>query len=110
MTTYQWLSIIGVQALVTSVMGALVGLISSIIQRKSAERLTKNEDLVLLKRANQAIIRDILYNIYQCSGESVSLTEMRNELNLYEIYHQLGANGVMDELHEAYSKKSIKEW
>lgn len=55
-----------------------------------------------LKLGMQSILRDRLLQVhaqYKNNGH-ISYQEMNNILNMYDMYHKLGANGVMDEIIE----------
>lgn len=104
MTTYQWLCIFGVQALITSIVGILVGLVTSGVQKKMADKIASTNDDQIIKEALQAMIRDRLYAMYDHASASRTITieDQQNFLNLWDKYHRLGANGVMDRVKEEY--------
>ena len=72
---------------------------------KKFDRLDKRidkmeEDLEKVKAGDQASLRNDLYQLYNdCSKKGfATLDERENFINLYDKYHVLGANGVMDDL------------
>lgn len=104
MSTYQWLCIFGVQALITSIVGILVGLVTSGVQKKMAAKIASTNDDQIVKEALQAMIRDRLYYMYTHASASGAITieDQQNFLNLWDKYHRLGANGVMDKIKDEY--------
>jgi len=68
---------------------------------KLDEKVTKVEtDLGSVKAGTQASLRDDLYRIFNdCNTKGfATIDERENFENLYDKYHHLGANGVMDNL------------
>lgn len=104
MQLYQWLTIFGVQAFFTGIVGIIIGLINGAIQKKTAAKLSCSEDAAVMKEAMQAILRNKLYEIYQKAIEKGHATIQEKEIfnTMYEKYHKLGANGVMDQVYEDY--------
>lgn len=62
------------------------------------------EDTRLMRKANQAALRNSLYELFDiCSKKGCATYNERNNFeNLYENYHKLGANGVMDDIREKF--------
>lgn len=62
------------------------------------------EDTRLMRKANQAALRNSLYELFNiCSKKGyATYNERDNFENLYENYHKLGANGVMDDIREKF--------
>ena len=63
-----------------------------------------SQDLALVKEGDQASLRNILYRVYnegKAKGFS-TIEEKENFNNLYDKYHKLGANGVMDGTYKKY--------
>ena len=82
MSTWNWLSLIGVPAIVGGVV------ISLFVQTRA------------IKRGVQALLRDRLlqgYRYFRQQGYADE-NERANLENVYVQYHALGANGVMDDL------------
>lgn len=82
---------------------ALINVLYKVWEHKHTEEdkdyLSIKEDLLLLKKANQAMIRSELrkrYNIAIAAGY-VSFEDKQDFEFLYSQYHSLGSNGVMDE-------------
>lgn len=68
---------------------------------KLDEKVTKAEtDIGSVKAGTQASLRDDLYRIFNdCNTKGfATIDERENFENLYDKYHHLGANGVMDNL------------
>ena len=59
-------------------------------------------DVTNIKAGNQASLRNILYRVYtECKHKGfATIEEKENFINLYNKYHDLGANGVMDSTKE----------
>ena len=54
----------------------------------------------------QALLRDRLYGLYETAREKgyCTIDELDNFENLYKQYHNLGQNGVMDQVRERMQK------
>lgn len=86
MSTWNWLSLLGIPAIVAGVV------ISLWIQIRA------------IKRGVQALLRDRLiqgYKYYMEKGYT-DIDERSNLENVYVQYHDLGQNGVMDDLRQKY--------
>ena len=72
--------------------------------------ITFYKNLKSIQLGLQAILRDRLLQAYKYYKEAGSITyqEMNNLLNMYNMYHSLGANGVMDEIVEDIKNIPIK--
>ena len=70
-----------------------------------------NESNHIIRLGQQAILRDRLLQGYRYFKERGWMTyqEKENMLNMYDMYHQLGANGVMDGIIEEIKNIPIKE-
>ena len=87
MTIYQILCIFGIPSLVG---GIFTGFIISFFKKSKA-----------LERGVQAILRDRLYQSYHHFAEEkgyAPLYARENFENMYQQYHTLGKNGVMDDV------------
>lgn len=104
MTTYQLLSILGVQALTTSIIGLLVGLISNAIQRKAAQKTNDGDCQKVIKKAICDIIRNTLYRLFREAQdkEYVTMEELSNWNELYDSYVSLGGNSYVHDLDDIY--------
>lgn len=92
-TWYMLLMLIGIPSIITV-----------IVQKGIDKWITKRQknltDEALNKKANQALLRDrlrALYKEYMNQGW-VDIDDKSNYSNMYDIYHSLGKNGVMDEM------------
>lgn len=82
MSTWNWLSLLGIPAVVASIVAALW------------------VQTVAVKRGIQALLRDRLlqgYKFYRSQGWADEDDRLNLE-NVYQQYHALGQNGVMDDL------------
>ena len=73
------------------------------------EKIKMIEDSVSLnKKADQALLRNRLYILYrQCHEKGFRTNEETvNWLNMYNIYHSLGSNGVMDNVKDDFFRIS----
>ena len=108
MTTYQLLSLMGVgtlcSLLVTFIFNAITN--NAKARKKKEEELRQGiaQDNVILKTALQALLRDRLIALYaEWAAKGYAPYEVRmNFENIYEQYHQLGVNGVMDDIHHRF--------
>ena len=64
------------------------------------------KDLSLLKEGNQALLRAKLYNLSEdCTKKGFATIDEKNNFeNIYQKYHALGVNGVMDGVREEFLK------
>lgn len=62
------------------------------------------KDIGSVKEGTQASLRDDLYRVFaECNKKGyATIDERENFENLYDKYHHLGANGVMDNLREKF--------
>lgn len=65
----------------------------------------------LQKESLQSILRDRLYELYNfCNHKGfATLDERENFENMYQKYHSLGMNGVMDDIHHKFFKLPTEE-
>ena len=104
MSLYQWLCFLGIDVLV----GAIVTWIVAMVKKDREDRRT-------MKLALQAILRrDMIedYNKWKERGYAPIYAKQSFE-NCWKQYHKLGANGVMDDIHEKVLKlpteKEVKQ-
>lgn len=93
MTTYQILCLVGIPSILSAIIGFLVA------QTKNA-----GKEIKAVKAGLQAILRDRLEQAYNTSAEHgyASHRDRENWENMYQQYHNLGANGVMDDVRVKY--------
>ena len=89
MTTMNWLTIFGVPSLIAALVAYVRG-------KFKKEKLETDA----LKLGIQALLRDRLYQLYRCCRDKgfAEMSERQNFENMYKQYHNLGANGVMDDI------------
>lgn len=93
MTVYQWLCLFSVPALILMIVKYMLNQIKQ--NRKNTEAV---------KLGLQALLRSQMisdYNKYSEKGFAPVYTRDNFE-NCWKQYHSLGANGVMDDLHEKF--------
>ena len=106
-------------AVLTTVCTVLASLIVTLVfnlivdsfRKKEAKRNASKEDAELLKKALQALLRNQLYEIYdQWKPQGWAPKDVKENFeNLYQNYHALGQNGVMDTIyHELMGLPSLK--
>lgn len=93
MTVYQFLCLIGFPALCLG----LIGVVARRLKANDAE--TKSTRIGV-----QALLRDRLYQNYHHYLEKgyAPLYARENFENMYQQYHTLGANGVMDDIYKKF--------
>lgn len=90
MTTYQILCLLGVPSILSGIIGYFVAKVKKVAN-----------DQEMLKKGVQALLRAQMideYNHYSSKGYA-PIYAKENFENVYNAYHQLGANGVMQELY-----------
>lgn len=89
MNGYQILCLVGVPTITTTVMTYLIVKVKHTVAETKA-----------LRKGVQALLRDRLYQCFhECSTKGgATIDERNNFLNMYEQYHSLGTNGVMDDI------------
>ena len=100
MTVYQWLCLLGVPTLIV----CLYKYVNSVIKKT-------RDDTNALKLGIQALLRSQMiaeYNKYSEKGYA-PVYARENFENCWKQYHSLGANGVMDDLHEKFLELSVKK-
>ena len=93
MTIFNWLSLFGIPALLSAGFGYLI---SQIRTSKTKEKA--------LELGVQALLRDRLlqgYKHYMNQGW-VGYADRLNMENIYQNYHNLGSNGIMDEYRKRF--------
>ena len=93
MTTYQVLCLIGIPSIFSAIVAFLFGKVVGSVKRMEA-----------LERGVQAILRDRLYQSYNHFMEKgyAPLYARDNFENMYQQYHNLGKNGVMDDIRNKF--------
>lgn len=93
MNIYQILCLIGVPALISAFVGYVFATVKNTKKRNDS-----------LKSGVQALLRDRLYQLYSyCDSKGFADdSERSNFNNMYNQYHNLGANGVMDDYKDKF--------
>lgn len=100
MTVYQWLCLLGVPTIIICLFKYLTFLIKK-----------NKDDTNALKLGIQALLRSQMiadYNKYNEKGFA-PMYARENFENCWRQYHSLGANGVMDDLHEKFLALPVRE-
>lgn len=99
MTIYNWLCLLGIP-------GAVATIVTFILAK--LKQMKADQDA--LKMGMQASLRDaMIRDYYKWSEKGYAPIYVRdNFLNVYNNYHQLGANGVMDDLKDKFMQLPIK--
>lgn len=86
--------------------GALVAVYKGIREREKS----REDESKAIRAGLQALLRSELLSIYSsCSAEGFAdYDEKSNFENLWKNYHNLGANGVMDSIHEKMGALPLK--
>lgn len=100
MNGYQLACLIGIPTITTSIMTYLVLKVRHTVAETKA-----------LRKGVQALLRDRLYQCFhECSErKGASIDERNNFLNMYEQYHSLGSNGVMDDIKSRFIALPVTE-
>lgn len=98
MEWYQWLSFLGVPSVVS-----ILAWFYHIIKKQ-------NDQYNALKMGLQAMLRGQMINDYNHWSEKgyAPIYARENFENLWQQYHSLGANGVMDDIHDKFHKLPTK--
>lgn len=103
MDAYQILCLFGVPTLVATVVGIIVKIIFSHVKKQST-------DMESMKLGLQALLRSQMihdWNKYNELGYA-PIYARENFENCWLQYHSLGANGVMDNIHEKFLRLPIE--
>lgn len=99
MTVYNWLCLLGIPSAVATIVSFILAKLKKMKADQDALKLGMQASL----RAD--MIRD--FNKWSEKGYA-PIYARENFLNLYESYHQLGANGVMDDIKDKFMQLPIK--
>lgn len=95
LTIYDILILIGIPTISASVFQMVYNTLSTKLKSEKSEAR-------MIKKALQAILRDKLREHYHTYLENkfIPVEDKDNFNNLYQIYHSLGKNGVMDDMYK----------
>lgn len=104
MTFYQWLSLFGVPAVILALLTFVYKQLIGRIKKNAAESQA-------IKLGLQAMLRDRLYQLYRvCRNNGYATHFDRENFNsMYAQYHNLGANGVMEDVRAKFFDIPIHE-
>lgn len=103
-----------VQSVATVIFGVITWYVKKYLDEAKTREKGIRDEIATERRANlkgtQALLRDRLlqgYHFFRRRG-MVTYGEASNYRNMYEAYHALGKNGVMDELYRAFQKIPVR--
>lgn len=104
LTIYDWLALLGLPGISLFLFQLIYNHFSSKIKRE-------REDILIMKKALQALLRDRLREHYVHFIEQgwIDLDDKTNFDNMYQSYHNLGVNGVMDDMYKKIMKLPTKQ-
>lgn len=93
MTVYNWLCLIGAPTILATIFGFIV-----------AKLKQNKKEIDAVKKGIQALLRDRLIDLYAACSRAgcASMDERENFSNMYDQYHSLGKNGVMDDIKKKF--------
>lgn len=108
MNVYQWLCVVGIPSIITLLLQRIITKRLDAAERradearKQAEEQRKKSDAIAL--GVQALLRDRLLQGYKYYMEKgwVDFDDRLNLENVWEQYHALGANGMMNDMRRAF--------
>lgn len=113
MTWYQILTLIGIPTLGSLIVTYIFNSVANSKKAKESRRKELSETMekenAVIKKALQALLRDRLYERYFAAKEKgfATITQKHNFENMYQQYHALGVNGVMDNLYNEFMELPI---
>lgn len=104
MTTYQILCLIGVPAIISSLISTITSAIKQKKDKKNKEINQTEQNLLTVQLGLQALLRANMINDYNRWNEKgyAPIYARENFENCWKQYHTLGANGVMDDIHKKF--------
>ena len=108
MEWYQWLSIIGVPSIISGAVALVLGRGMKKRDGRQEEIRKQNEELEKQNKAImagvQALLRDRLLQGYKHYAEKgwANYDDRQNMENIYTQYHNLGENGIMDDMRKHF--------
>lgn len=104
MNVWDWLAYFGIPTFLMTGMVSMIGIVLAKLKKYKKESEAIKSGLQALLRSN--MISE--YNKYIDKGYA-PIYAKENFKNVYENYHSLGANGVMDEIKETFMKLPTKK-
>ena len=103
MSTYNWLSLFGVPAVILAIL-------TWVYKKLSAKQKKTNDTNDAIRAGMCALLRDRLYQLYRyCKSQNgATQNERGNFNNMYLQYHALGGNGVMDDTRDKFFALPIR--
>lgn len=97
MSTYQLLCLFGIPSILTLIFTTAIGVVYTKIKQQKTETDAIKLGIQALLRAQ--LVSD--FNKYSAKGYA-PIYARDNFENVWQQYHSLGANGVMDDIHEKF--------
>ena len=97
MTTFNWLSLFGIPSIILMILTGAIGAVHTKLKEQRKETGA-------LKLGIQALLRAQMVSDYNKWSEKgyAPIYARENFENVWQQYHSLGANGVMDDLHNKF--------
>lgn len=106
MTWYEILTIVGVPSILSGIFMLVFAGVITHIEKGRKKKFEDETKKVLsdsaVRKGMQAILRDRLRQSYRYFSQQgwIDIADKDNFENMYQCYHNLGKNGVMDEIHK----------
>lgn len=99
---YMLLMLIGIPSIITLFVQLLIQHIKDRKEKKQQADTNESHTWTLMQEAMQALLRDRLVEHYKYYTKKkwIDIDDKNNFANMYDKYHKLGKNGVMDQMYE----------
>ena len=104
MTSYQWLCLLGIPTLIVSAITTVCTYIRNQSKKRQEEETRRREEILSIKLGLQAVLRAQMIAEFNKWEEKryAPIYARQSFENCWDQYHSLGANGVMDDIHEKF--------
>lgn len=93
---------VAIPAIISSIIAYLWARVKSYEKSEREYKQKLEDDMAIMKKAMQTYLRDRLvqgYNHYYCDLGRINLSSKQSFDKCYQTYHELGRNGVMDDIY-----------
>lgn len=93
---------VAIPAIISSIIAYLWARVKSYEKSEREYKQKLEDDMAIMKKAMQTYLRDRLvqgYNHYYCDLGKITLSSKQSFDKCYQTYHELGKNGVMDDIY-----------